>query len=188
MATVKHKPKRWSRAEYDRMIDAGIFEPGQRVELIDGEIIAMTPQNGPHAMAVRLMQRALDAGFGVGFDVRSQLPLALGRKSEPEPDIVVVAGSPRDYPRHPTTALLVVEVADTSLAYDRKTKGPLFARAGIAEYWIVNLVDRIVEVYREPVETPGGWSYRLIARYGDGETLSPLARPGVVISVADLLP
>lgn len=188
MATAKIKPKRWSRAEYDRMIEAGVFEPGERIELIDGEIVTMTPQNGPHAMAVRLAQRALEATFGSHYDVRSQLPLALGRKSEPEPDVAVVVGSPRDYPRHPTTALLVIEIADTSLGYDRKTKGPLYARAGIAEYWIVNLVDGIVEVYREPVAADGGWAYRLISRHGIGDTVAPLAGPGATIPIVDLLP
>ena len=188
MAMAKIRPKRWSRAEYDRMIEASIFAPGDHVELVEGEIVTMTPQNGPHAMAVRLAQRALDAAFGPGFDVRSQLPLALSCESEPEPDVAVVAGSPRDYPGHPTTALLVVEVADTSLSYDRKTKGPLYASAGITDYWIVNVVDRIVEVYREPVETSAGWAYRLISRHGAGDTVSPLACPGAAITVADLLP
>jgi Uma2 family endonuclease len=188
MATVKLKPKRWSRAEYDRMIDAGVFAPAERVELIDGEILAMTPQNAPHAMAVSLAQRALGAGCGDGYVVRCQMPLALGRKSEPEPDIAIVPGSPLDYPKHPTTALLVVEAADTTPAFDRETKGPLYASAGIAEYWIVNLKDGVIEQYRDPVRTRAGWSYRMIQRWQRGDVISPLVKPDLVLPVANRLP
>jgi Uma2 family endonuclease len=105
----------------------------------------------------------------------------------PEPDAAAIAGGLRDYPDHPTSALLVVEVADTSLPLDRRRKGPIYAQAGIPEYWIVNLVDGIVEVYREPIETADGWHYRLVQRAAPGETLQPLTA-GTAIAVADLLP
>jgi Uma2 family endonuclease len=121
--------------------------------------------------------------------VREEKPLAIALDSEPEPDVAVVAGAPRDYRvTHPATALLVVEVAETSLGYDRKTKGPLYARAGIPEYWIVNLLDGALEVYREPAEMPDGWIYRLIQRFEAADTVAPLMAPEAVVAVADLMP
>jgi Uma2 family endonuclease len=112
--------KRWTREDNDRMIDAGIFAPGERVELLDGEIIDISPQKSGHTTAVRLTEEALRAVFGAGFEVRTQMPLALDSYSEPEPDVAVVPGSPRDYrDAHPSSALLVVEVTDSTLAYDR---------------------------------------------------------------------
>jgi len=122
--------RRWSRSDYDKMMEAGIFAPGERVELIDGEIVEMSPQHSAHSTAVSLSAEALCTAFGAGFDVRTRMPLALDLYSEPEPDVAVVPGSPRDYrDAHPTTALLVVEVADSTEAYDRDQKGSLYARA-----------------------------------------------------------
>jgi Uma2 family endonuclease len=126
--------RRWSRAEYDRMIDAGVLTTEDHVELIDGEIVTMTPQKSRHATAVWLAQIAIGRAFGEPFGVRTQLPLALDPGSEPEPDIAVVTGSPRDYSdEHPSTAVLIVEVADASLAFDRTVKASLYARAGIPD-------------------------------------------------------
>lgn len=174
------------------MIDAGIFEPTERAELIGGEIVVMTPQRSSHATGVRLAQETLRAAFGRGHDVRAQLPLALDPDSEPEPDVAVVSGSPRDYRyAHPTTALLVVEVSDTTLGLDRGRKGALYARAGIAEYWIVNLVDGVLETHRDPDSGSGtqhGWAYRTVQRLGAADTVSPLAAPAARIRVGDLLP
>jgi Uma2 family endonuclease len=181
------QPRRWTREEYERLAEQGFFRPDERLELLDGEIFAMTPQKGPHAQAVGLVLDALRHAFGPQVYLRSQLPLALGTEAMPEPDAAVVTGSVRDYPQHPTTAILVVEVSDTSLPLDRRRKGPIYARAGIPEYWIVNLVDRILEVYREPIETADGWHYRLVQRVAAGETLKPLAGSAAV-SVVDLLP
>src|SRR5687768_5471985 len=87
--------RRWTRDEYEKMLDAGVFSPDERVELIDGEILKVTPQNSPHATAIRLTEDALRTAFGPGHDVRPQLPLALDLYSEPEPDVTVVLGSPR---------------------------------------------------------------------------------------------
>jgi Uma2 family endonuclease len=104
----------------------------------------------------------------------------------------VVPGSPRDYlAAHPSLPALVLEVAEWSLSFDRRDKGPLYARAGVLDYWIVNLVARVLEVYREPArsaETPRGWSYRHVQRLGPGANVSPLGAPSASISVADLLP
>src|SRR5438445_12837702 len=143
--------RRWTRQEYDRMVEAGVLAPGERAELIDGEVLAMAPRGSLHATAVRLAEEALRAVFGAGYDVRVQMPLALDPSSEPEPDVAVVRGSPRAYrDAHPASALLVVEVAGTTLGYDRDQKGSLYARAGVAEDWIVNLLDRAAAPGRSP--------------------------------------
>jgi Uma2 family endonuclease len=184
--------RRWSREEYERMIDAGVLTPEDQVELIDGDIITMTPQKSRHATAVQLAQIAIGRAFGEGFSVRTQLPLALGPDSEPEPDIAVVAGSPRDYrDRHPATALLIVEVADASLTFDRTVKAGVYARAGLTDYWLLNLIDNVLEVHRGPelvAGAPRGWRYGSVERYGAGQSVAPLARANCSISVADLLP
>src|SRR5262249_3117373 len=131
------------------------------------------------------------AAFGVGFWIRTQAVLNLGPESEPEPDLSVVPGGPRDYPEHPKTALLVVEVSDTTLWLDRTRKRPLYASAGLADYWIVNLVDRQVEVHRNPIAdsaAPLGFRYADVTIHGPGDFLSPLAAPSARVAVADLLP
>lgn len=190
MSTVQLR--RWTRQEYDLMIEAGVLTPEDRVELIDGEILAVTPQGSPHATGVSLALEALSAAFGRGAYVRIQLPLALGQDSEPEPDVAVVAGAVRDYrDAHPQSALLVVEVADSTLAFDRDVKGSLYARSGIPEYWLVNLVDACVEVHRDPMVAPHarlGWQYRTVERVGRGDSIAPLSRPQARIPVIDLLP
>jgi Uma2 family endonuclease len=127
-----------------------------------------------------------------GFHLRVQLPLALDPDSAPEPDLAIVAGSVRAYRvTHPTSASLVVEVADSSLAFDRSWKASIYARAGIADYWIVNLVDRLLEVYRDPAAdsaTPLGYAYRQRLSFGPNDRVAPLAFPDVTIAVSDLLP
>jgi Uma2 family endonuclease len=182
--------RRWSREEYDRMITAGIFQPDERVELIEGEIIAMTPQGSGHATAVRLVEDALRRLFSMGFDVRVQMPLALGPDSEPEPDIAVVVGQPRDYrDEHPRTAVLVVEVSDSTLALDRERKAALYARAGIQEYWLLNLMERCLEVFQAPqaIGSPDArYHSRHVARAG--ESVSPIGCPTASLSLTDLLP
>jgi Uma2 family endonuclease len=184
--------KRWTRGDYDKMIEAGIFAPGERVELIDGEIIAMSPQNSGHATAVSLSAEALRAAFGPGVYIRVQMPLALDPYSEPEPDVAVVPGSPRDYREaHPTTALLVLEVADSTVAYDREQKGGLYARAGIADYWLLNLNERRLEIHRDPgpmLQARYGWGYRTVQRCTADDMVAPLAAPHAHIAIADLLP
>lgn len=186
--TMPH-PRRWTRAEYERLIEQGAFGPDERLELVNGEILAMTPQKSPHMTAVHLVNEALRQAWPPGAHVRLQGPLALEPDSEPEPDALVVAGTIRDYSaEHPKTALLVVEVAETTLTYDRQTKRPLYARAGIPEYWIVNLVDRQLEVYREPEERDGRWDYRLVHKLTPSDSMSPLHAPMASIPIADLFP
>lgn len=175
----------WSRAEYERIVDAGGFAPGVRVELLDGKIIDMSPQKSAHATAVGLVEEALRTCLPHGFHVRSQKPLALDDRSEPEPDVAVVPGRLRDYAdTHPRTAVLIVEVADSSLAYDRTSKATAYARNGIGEYWVLNLRERVLEVHREPAEQ----GYRNRAVLGTAEQIAPLVAPGACVHIDDLLP
>jgi Uma2 family endonuclease len=183
---------RMTRVRYDQLIDAGIFGPMDRVELLDGLLVAREPQGGPHATVVGLVAAALDKAFGRGFHVREEKPIALDERSEPEPDVVVVQGRLRDYvAAHPSRPVLVVEVADTSLALDRLRKGSLYARARIADYWIVNLMDEVLEVYRDPVAGPsklGGWKYDSVRLLQRNAVVTPLAAPRARIRIEALLP
>jgi Uma2 family endonuclease len=184
--------RRWTRREYERMSETGVLTPKDRVELIDGEILTVTPRSSVHATGVSLVHDAVRAAFGDQVHVRVQLPLALGAASEPEPDVAIVAGLARDYrDAHPQSALLIVEVADTTLTYDRGVKGSLYARAVVPEYWIVNLTESIVEIYRDPAPDSRarfGWYYGVASRFGPGESIIPLSLPATRVPVVDLLP
>ncbi|HEU5258119.1 MAG TPA: Uma2 family endonuclease, partial [Vicinamibacterales bacterium] len=155
--------RRWTRSEYERMTEAGVLTENDRVELIGGEILTVTPQKSPHATGVVLASEALRRVLTPDLHVRTQLPLALGDDSEPEPDVAVVRGSLRDYLNaHPRSAVLIVEISDSALAFDRHVKASLYARERVAEYWMVNLVESVVEVYRDPTEDSSarfGWAY-----------------------------
>ncbi len=174
------------------MIDAGILDENDRAELIAGEIVTKVTQKSPHATAVSLGNDALRAVAGTEFHVRVQLPLALDPDSEPEPDLAIVAGSARTYrDAHPTSAALVVEVSDTTLTFDRSWKASIYARAAIADYWIVNLPGRLLEVYRDPAPDAAallGYAYRQRLSFGPDDQVSLLAIPHAVIAVRDLLP
>jgi len=175
----------WSREEYDRMIAAGVFHPEARLELIDGEIINMTPQGSLHVTTTRLAEDRLRLAFPEGHDIRTQMPLALDSSSEPEPDIAVVTGTLMDYrDAHPDTAALIIEVADSALNFDRQQKKRLYARTGIQDYWIINLIDQQLEVYRDPQ----GDDYTQTQTLKSGESITPLASPQSSIAIADLLP
>lgn len=187
---VQPRTRRFTREEYHQMADLGFFQ-GQRVELIGGEIVEMAAQKDQHAFAVRLAAHALRPIFEPANTVMQQAPLRLPEDSEPEPDVAVAAGGVRQISSHPTTALLIVEIADTTLAYDRGNKAGLYARAGVAAYWIVNLVDRQVEVLRNQSPDPAskfGWRYITNTTHRSGESLTPLAAPTASIPVAELLP
>jgi len=178
--------KRWSRADYDRLVQEGFFAPGERVELIDGEIVEMAPQDARHATAIVVGQEALQAAVGSDYHVRVQLPLALGADSEPEPDLALIHGSRRAFATsHPTSSVLVVEVADSSLIYDRERKSEAYAQAKIPEYWIVNLVERLLEVYRDP-RPDLGYATRVLYRTSDEVTLAAI--PGARVAVHELFP
>jgi len=185
------KLRRWSRAEYDRLIARGVFDQDDRLELLDGLMVVKEPQGSWHAATVAHIQGVLQRAFGHRYTVRSHAPIALDDMSEPEPDLAVVTGQPRDYLReHPTHPVLIVEVAESSLAKDRVRKSGLYARAGIAEYWIVNAVDLVLEVYRQPQRAAGrrhGWKYGSLRLLKGNAVVSPLAAPRARIRVAGLL-
>ena len=192
MAMYPVRTRRWTRAEYDRLIDIGVFLSGEPLELLRGELIVSELQGSAHYTAIGLVEDALRAALGPGWLVRSQGPIELDDESEPEPDIAVMRGDRRSYShRHPSRPALVLEVAESSLAFDREHKGSLYARARLDDYWIVNLVDRVVEICRRPVpdtSAPFG------SRYASKEVLSAessvelLEVPGARILVSDLLP
>lgn len=176
---------RWTRAEYEHMVEVDGFPQEARVELLDGEIVDMSPQKSLHASACDLAEAALRLCAFDDAYIRTQKPLAIDATSEPEPDIAVVPGTARDYVYvHPSTALLVVEVADSSLDYDRTRKASVYARNGVPEYWILNLRDRVLEVYRQPDAD----AYRLSDALRTDTTVTPLASPGCAVAVRDLLP
>lgn len=177
------RTKRWTRAEYDRLAAAGYFHPEARLQLIQGEIVEMSPQGAAHATAIRRMTRALETVFRGGHDIRVQLPIALSDDSEPEPDVAVVRGTIEDYEeQHPSTAVLIGEVADSTLHFDQIRKSVMYAAAGIPEYWVLNLVDRTLDVYREPHAS----GYTTLLRLDPQEFVSPLAVPAARLRVADL--
>ncbi len=181
------RTRRLTRDEYTRAAELGLFRPEEHLELLDGDILVqMSPQKEPHAVAVDDTAQALTAAFGPGFYVRQQKPMVLGDDSEPEPDIVVVPGAPRDYlASHPKPAdvRLLVEVADTALRLDRGRKRSAYARVRIPEYWILNLRERRLEIYRDPV----GARYRSATTYGLSDIVTPLGAPRAIVHVADLL-
>ena len=140
------------------------------------------PQSSSHYTAIQLVERALARAFGDGWAVRGQGPIALDDISEPEPDVAVVRGGVADYvDAHPVDPVLVVEVALSRYAFDRTYKASVYARAGRPEYWIVNLVDRVLEVHRTPAPSPAapyGWDYAAVEVLGTGEVVSPLGCAG----------
>ena len=188
----KAEPRRWrwTTEQYRNLANAGFFRD-RHVELINGELIELVV-NPPHDTGVFLALIVLQRLFIHGHVVRPQLSLDLGRRYQPIPDLAVVVGEGRDYAnRHPTTAVLLVEVADSSLRHDRVVKAHRYALAGIADYWIVNLVDRQLEVYRNPgpdPDRPGRFCYADITIVPADGHIIPLARIDQQVSVADLLP
>jgi Uma2 family endonuclease len=187
---VAPRPRVWTRAEYYRLADLGFFR-GQRAERIGGVIMVQSPQNWPHARTTDRAAEVLRGAFGPGFWTRMQLPLSLGQSSDPEPDVSVVAGRREDYSDHPPTAALVVEVSDTTLWFDRNEKASLYAAAGVADYWIIDLGHGRLEVRRDPRPDPAqphGAAYATLTTHAPGETVTPLAAPQARVAVADLLP
>ncbi len=184
MPTSAVRRRRWTRVDYDRVIGAGGFGPEDRIELLDGELWEMTPQGSRHAATVGLANRAVQVAFGDECFVRGQSPIALDEVSEPEPDIAVVAGSPRDHAdEHPGEALLVIEVSDSSLSYDRGRKLAAYARNGVPEYWIVNITAETIEVHRDPK----GDAYGTVSVLRKGDTVIPLNAPDARVAVSDIL-
>ncbi len=190
-AMADYETRRFTRIEYDKLIDLGVFQPGEALELLGGHLVVAEPQGAAHYTAVVKTARALQAAFAAAWYVRTQGPIGLDDESEPEPDVAVVPGSVEDYGRaHPSRVALIVEVAETRLAVDRQYKGSLYARAGVPDYWILNLVDRVLEVYREPQADSAaafGWRYTRNDTLGPAADVTPLAAAASVL-VSQLLP
>ncbi|MBI2203826.1 MAG: Uma2 family endonuclease [Candidatus Rokubacteria bacterium] len=169
-----------------------MLDEDEPIELLDGLLLVKEPQYTPHAAGIGLVATALRAAFGPDWWVREQLPIALDDRSEPEPDVSVVPGSPRDYrATHPTRPALIVEVALSGLRIARGRKRVAYARAGLADYWILNVVDRVLEVHREPHAQSGvrpRWTYATVVALDAGAIVTPLAAPTARIRVGDLLP
>jgi len=184
-------PHLWTRQEFEKLHGTGLLE-GRRAFLLQGIIYEEGPMDPPHATSVRLVTKWLDRSFPTGHDVRTQVPLDLGAETEPLPDVALVRGSVRDYTaNHPTPAdvVLIVEVADTSLFFDQTTKAELYAAAGVAEYWVLDVPNRRLTVMRQPTPLPpGGYAYLSITTFQSMESVAPLAAPNGSVLVSDLLP
>ncbi len=182
------QPRRFTTGEYARLIETGILAEDERVELIEGEIITMAPIGSRHAATVNRLNRLLgylSASNRVFVSVQN--PVHLDDYSEPQPDLVVARVRPDDYAGgHPTPPdiLLLVEVMDNTQESDRKEKLPLYAHAGIAEIWLIDIVRGLIEAYQEPSRE----GYRSVRIYAGDETLSPTALPDFAVRVSDLLP
>lgn len=186
---------RLSLDDYHWMISAGFFQRNQlvadRVELIDGYLVEMSPNHPPHASTVAQLTSILHDLLHGRASVRCQLPITLAaQQSEPEPDIAIVDSGKRYTKEHPSAddVLLVCEVADASLSYDRKIKFDLYARAGIHEYWIVNLVDHVLEAYRQPVVVGRRATYQMRLELLPNQRIAPLAFPDVEIALSEIFP
>lgn len=181
------KAHHWTRVEYERFVELGVFE-GWKIELVRGILFDMPLKSAQHAGSVsKLLRELREVSSGKGLSVRPQAPLAVSEDSLPDPDIAVVPDDPEgDFysAAHPTTAALVIEVADLTLQFDREVKEEIYARAGIPEYWIVNLVARHLEIYRQP----SGDRYSSLATLSLSDEISPLFAPEASIQVARLLP
>lgn len=194
MALPNAQTRRFTRDEYYQMADSGIFAPDERVELIDGEIVSMPAQNLPHATSVAASNMALVAKFSATHIVRCQLPVTLAEDCEPEPDFSLVT---RAHLRecaargwHPSLPDLILEISDRSLGYDRGEKVGVFARAGVPEYWILNVQKRCLEVRRDPTpdaDSPFGHTYASIRLVPEGADVSPLFAPDLTVRVVELL-
>jgi Uma2 family endonuclease len=177
----------YSVSDYFALVEEGLIAPDERVELLEGLIVAMPLHTPLHASGIRSVDRALRRVLGPDVLVSCQLSLVLGHSSVPEPDMAVLPGRLEDYlHQHPTTALLVVEVSCSTLAQDRLTKSRIYAGGGIPEYWIVNLRDRVVEWHADP--DPVARVYRRSGKAEGAERLPLGAFPEVVVTAGDLLP
>jgi Uma2 family endonuclease len=190
---VPPRPFRFTRDQYLELDRLGYFDR-KRVELIYGEIIEMSPVNWPHALGVKLVADALAAAFGSGYWVCSQQPFwipNLTPASLPQPDVAVIPGSPRAYTDHPTVAALLVEVSESTLTHDLTTKAEMYATANVPEYWVLDVENRQLHVFRDPqplLAPLGATAYRTHLTLLPADHVSPFAAPHASILVSDLLP
>jgi Uma2 family endonuclease len=188
-AATGPKPWKWTREQYTRLFDLGFFVD-KRVELIFGEIIEMSKQGWPHVVACRKVAEFLARTFAGAGWLSEQRPFSAGG-SEPVPDAAMIPGRFEDYQDHPTAALLIVEVADSTLAHDTTTKAELYATAGVPEYWVLDLEHRQLIVFRDPQPLSPSLdavAYQTRRTLSATDTVSPLRAPSVTLTVADLLP
>jgi Uma2 family endonuclease len=185
------QPVRWTVDEFHELAGLPVFEDRKMI-LVDGEILAMPPANHPHDMGIGSCQDALELIFSKNdFWIRIQMALPFGQRTDPIPDLAVVAGARLTHWRQPSTALLIVDVSDTSIDYDAGDKADLYAAAGIADYWVLDLNGRQLLVFRGPIPDSAsatGFRYAATQALDATTTISPLAAPIAAIRVADLLP
>jgi Uma2 family endonuclease len=178
------KPFEWSAEIFQHAGEVGLFGDN-RVELVEGQVFEMSPMGTPHAIALMLLFGEMSRVVGDRYPVLIQGPLALSDKSQPFPDAAILKGQPRDYAGGlPAGALLVIEISESTLSFDRGVKARMYSAAGIEEYWILNLVDHTMEVFRKPIS--GGYGEKMVANKGD--LLSPLAAPELVFEAGNLIP
>lgn len=183
-------PHRWTVDEFHRVKDSGVWE-GRKILLIDGELIEMPAPKPPHDISLLLADYLFKALFAQGHVVRIQMGLELDINTDPLPDLAVVPGDPRTQVVTPATAKLVLEVSDSTFDYDANVKGGLYAAAGIADYWVIDVNGRRVLVYRAPAPDPAkkyGHGYTSVTVLTAGQSLAPLAAPNAPVAAADLLP
>ena len=191
--TFVEEPKqfKWTKKEYHYLAELGLFE-GKRTEFLEGEIIEMPTMNSPHATALELTQEILRDAFTRDFSIRNQSPIDFGDEFEAVPDIAIVRGTARDFKdAHPQTADLLIEISDTTLSYDRNRKASLYAKHNILDYWILNLKNRTLEVYRSPIADENayyGFAFSEKVTFKENDEVYSLVKPDLKIKVADLLP
>jgi Uma2 family endonuclease len=179
--------RKWTVKEYHKLGEMGFFHPEERVELLSGNIIKMSAKGTAHTSATRRTASVLRDLLGNQAAIYTQDPIALDDNSEPEPDIAVVRIDPFDYATHhptPSEVYLIIEVADSSLTFDREIKAKIYARSGIADYWVVNVGDRQLQVFREPSEN--GYQSEVIL--AETASISPIEFPAFNIAIQAMLP
>lgn len=178
--------RRLSVQDYHRMAEAGIFRPEERVELLAGQVVQMAAKGVAHEAAITRTEKALRHQLGDRVLLRLQSPVQLDNYSEPEPDIAVVFPDPADYETHhptPSEIFWLIEVADSSFRYDCEVKAPAYGKSGIAEYWVLDVNQRQLHIYRSPTAE----GYQSLGILGAGDQVSPLAFPECLIAVSRLL-
>jgi len=184
-------PHRWTIAEYRKLGETGIFD-GLKTMLIHGEVYTMVFPNPPHDYSLGVLDDWLRLVFATGHHIRNQMGFDVGTDNDPGPDLAVVTGTRKELlGRTPTSAVMVIEVAESSLFIDTTTKAELYATAGVPEYWVLDVANRQLHVFREPVALSAGLgatAYRTHEVLAESETASPIAAPTARIRVAELLP
>ena len=184
---IEVNTRKFTVEEYYRMAEVGILHADERVELVCGEIVLMAPMGKPHAVGIRRVDRILQRTLDGSAIVSAQNPIHLGPNSEPEPDVAILRIKEDEYLKEhpePEDILWVIEIADSTLAYDREVKVNLYAQANVPETWIMNLVDDCIEAFTGP--GPDGYANH--TTYRRGERISPSTLPDFEFAVDDLLP